>query len=390
MGISKQSPVLIVVDKQDEELLFKAVLNSLGFQNFHIMHELDEAYEHAVRSSYELIICGLDFPNSSGTILLQKLRASGNYGLEPFLFVGKKIGPDSLAILAEYDIRYVIIYPISHQKIKDKINYIIKNENSLSPAYEAYLNARSFYNSQMYDLALEVAEASDKVPELQEKWSTLLGDCHIGKGDLVKSLNFYQEALEINPSSVAAKNKLAKIHMLKGEYQEATQILNQLAESNPYHIQVLENAGLSNIEVGNEELAEKQMGRLHELDKTNKVCSVVKTKIQIKRKDYSNICDSLKESHDEKEIVNILNEAGVKLTKENNIQAALDIYKQVLGIVTTPEFKGKILYNIALAHIRNKDYPSAEESLKLSDQFYPELVRARQLLQQLEAQKKAS
>ena len=53
--------------------------------------EVEEAHSIATRQLFDLFVVGIEMPDNPGIILMQRIRECGNYGCEPFLFVGDKI-----------------------------------------------------------------------------------------------------------------------------------------------------------------------------------------------------------------------------------------------------------------------------------------------------------
>ena len=172
MDISNNSPILVAMSREEDRYIFKTVLEANGFTNIKVLSSIDESYQYATRNHFDLLIIGLQLEQIPGSILMQKLRASGNYGLEPFWFVGKKVSQEDFGILAEYDVQYVLTYPISTAKIEEKLQYLLKHENNLSEVEKAYRQARSF---EFRMFGHRDFKTVDQILDLPGKWEVLCG-----------------------------------------------------------------------------------------------------------------------------------------------------------------------------------------------------------------------
>lgn len=383
MTMGRDVQICMVLKNDSEVDLFKNIMQQNKIKNVTCLTSGNIAYETATRKQFGLFIVGIDLGDIPGIVLLQKLRACGNYGLEPYLFVGDGVDKQTVNLFAEHQIEYVITKPYSPEKIVNKLFYIFKQESNLSPQESAYRNAKAALQSQMVDMAWDMAMDAKKQFGSSEKLEILLGDILLYKQDFDTARTHYDEALNLNRESLPAQQRIAAIYLEQKKFEEARQILDKLADDNPNHLKVLEGAGLSNFETGNIKKAKKQMEKVQELDDSNKVAGAVAAQINIQEGNVSGVAHVLKQSHSEKEIVQLLNSAGIKMSKDDKIEEAIKIYKDCLDVIETKEFAGKVHYNLALAYQKLKDVTAAIGHLEKTLENIPTMDKASAMLAKL-------
>ena len=322
-------------------------------------------------------------PDQPGVTLMQRLKEVGNYGFEPFFFIGKAVDSASLKILLEYEVDYILTPPVDKKRLHEKLAYIIKRENNIPKDLQLYRDARLALTGGILEMAKELANQLPCKEILGEKPYLLLGDIAMAEKDFDGAEAQYKMALTKNKESLTAFHKLADVHRSRGDLESAKNILDSLVEKNPLHLNVLKNAGLTNFDLGHLELAEKQMANLKKMDKTNKTAGSVLTGVAIKQGRFDGAAQNLLASHSEKEIVSTLNNAGILMSKEKNYQGAIAIYQDCLSVVKKKEFKGKIHYNIAIAHKRLEDPSKALFHAKQAVKYLSDFEKAHALIKEL-------
>lgn len=359
------------------------VLSTLGYKDVHIFHNSDEAYEVASREQFGLFVVGISDDDYSGIVLLQRLREIGNYGFEPFLFISKKISPSHLALFLEYDVDYALTHPLTVDRIRAKLQFLVERENNISPDIDQYRSAKSALYSGLTSMAEELALSLINKDKVVEKSKILLADIAVVKGDTETAEKIYLEVIENNSFSIAAKHKLAKVYMQQSRYEEAKDILDALVLEQPFHIKVLENAGISNFKLGYYELAMEQMEKLKKLHKENKVAGTVMVNISIKKGDYQELAKKLRLTHNEDEMVSVLNKAGIDLSLEQNYEGAIAIYKDCLNVVTRDDYRSKVIFNLGLTYQKMGKIDDACDCFQQALHFNPNLAKAEAILQKL-------
>lgn len=383
--LDKNCAVALILPTQQEITAFSAALGAMGFRKFTAFSSAKEAYEVLTRQQFALFVTRMEMPDMNGIVLIQKLRETGNYGQEIHLIVCDKLDASMVNSLYDLELPYVLAKPFSKDTIQQKLEHLVKTENSLSPLEQQYRDARAaFYNNDLIEMAEDLVSQVLKTQPTMDRALALLGDIEMRKNNPNGARVHYVAALQSNPKSASAAHKLAQTYMSEGNHRQAAEMLNKLATLNPHNIKLLENAGLSNFESQQYEKAKEHMARVATLDETNKTAGSVTAQIKIQEGDYSGIVASMRQSHDEKEIVQFLNNAGVKLSQGNDVAGALKMYEACAAQLTDNKFLYAIFYNMGLAHKKLGDTEKAKQCLSKSLKLNPQFEKAAKTLKEME------
>ncbi len=389
MPLTYSSPIAIVVSTLEEGQRIAGMVQSLGFTQHQIFLSALEAHEVCIRVQYPLFIIHNDLPKVTGLTLIQKLRATGNYGFEAHLLLVDTLSELLLPVLHEFNIKYVLPKPFHTDRIRQKFESLVKEENNLPPFEQEYRAALAAHCSGLTEMACDLAVKAMKAYGQSEKILILLGDIEASAQRSEEARTFYAAAMRINPMSSAAAHKIAHTYMMEKDFSRATELLNHQMRLNPLNIELLTNAGLSNFEVGNYDKAKEALGQVRALDVTNKKAGETLASVALKQGDVRGACEIFKSSHNEAELVQFLNSAGVKLSRSNDVQGAINMYLQCLEVINKSEYVPAIYYNLGVAYTRINDLRKAVIFYKKALEKRPDFQRAAEALARLESKKSA-
>ncbi|HYX34603.1 MAG TPA: tetratricopeptide repeat protein [Oligoflexus sp.] len=378
--MNKSSRIAIVAKDKAEGDTFAGILRSIGFHNLQVFEGAKAAYEVCIREQFPFFVIHNELPDMTGLTLIQKLRATGNYGAEAHLLLIDELSDLILPILQEFNIKFVLPKPFHAEKIQKKFNSLFIEESNLTPFEKDYRAALSALASGMADMAREMAIQALKTHGHHEKLLLLLGEIELTSGKPEKARPFFVAALKHNPLSAAAAHKIAKTYLLEKDFAKAAEMLNQQMKLNPLNIELLLNAGLSNYEVGNFEVANKAMSSLHGLDSQNKQAGEVMASIAIKEGRIAEACDVLQDSHGQSELVQFLNNEGVKLSQNHDVPGAIKMYTKCLESVRNNPYIYAIYYNLGLAYSKIHQHELAVDCYRQALRVKPDFERAAQAL----------
>ncbi len=374
--ISTDDKVALVLKDSSDMQLFNAILKDFGFNKISRFESSVAAFEKVIREDHAFFIIDLNMPQMSGSVFLQKIRESGNYGLETIFFIADKVDTQTFNLFNEYDVGYVLLRPFDHKAIKEKLMHIIKSEKRLPVGEQRYREAKSAFISGLTDIAHNnVMQLIRRKLGKMEKPYVLLGDIESRRKDYFSARVAYEKALTYNPGSVAAKYKLAQTFMAEKNFDKASSILDKLAEDNQNHINLLVNAGLSSFNRGDLEKAKKHMNSVKSIDESNKKSSEVIVNIAIEEGDYQTISETLQSSHSMKDLVSYLNNTGVRLSKEKRYDEAVELFQNCLNTVKGSEFEYTVCYNLALACMKKKATTHAKKYLLRAIELKPDFQK---------------
>ncbi len=382
--INTHSKVMLILKDQSEVTLFSESLKKSGFEDISAFTNSQEAHDEALKTQHQLFIIRHEVEPLNGPICFQKIHTCGNYGQETILFVADKIDQALLTFLTEFELPHVLIGSVSQGQIEEKIKQIIDTESNLSEFEKTYRQARSALDNGIIEMAEMMAQKLYGDNPQSEKSYIVLGDVERAKKDYSAARKHYEKAIEINPKCSSASYRLAQTFMAENNFAVAAKMMDKLAENNPYNIELLTNAGISNVGIENYKKAEEYGEKLKSLDKESKGASQIKANINIKKGDFSSLAQDLKKTHSKKEFISFINNAGVKLSKDNDVAGALKMYMQVIEEVKDSEFAYAIYYNIALAHKKLNEIKEAKFYYEKTLEIKPDFAKAKAALKALQ------
>ncbi|MCX6124272.1 MAG: response regulator [Proteobacteria bacterium] len=386
MALDKNKAIAVLMPTQEEIEFFTIGLAECGFRRVVSFRTAEEAYELVTRQQFDAFITRMEMPKMSGIVFIQKIRETGNYGSETHLFTCDSIQSSLLALLFELDLPYVMTKPFHKNILLQKFKHLISCEATLSPEEEIFREARSAYFNNIPDLALDAVDRVLKLKPTLEKALVLKGDILLKQNEIGKAEAVFQSVLKVNGRSLTAGHKLAQVALLQNRPIDAAALLNKMADLNPYHIKILENAGVSCLRADLIEDAERHMGKLSSIDPKNRVAATVTAEVSIKHGNYDSIVTTLGKSMNEKEIIQFLNNAGIKLSKDNDVVGALKMYK-----AAAQQLEGKtpllyaIYYNMGIAYKRLDDKMNSAVCYRKALKLNPTFDKAKQALTELDS-----
>jgi tetratricopeptide (TPR) repeat protein len=382
----KTTKVAITARTKDEGDILSNVARSCGFEQIQVFSSPRVTLEVAKRNQFQLFITHHDFPDMTGLTMIQTLRSTGNYGIEPHLFLVDHLTPEVMLVLVENNINHVLAKPFSADRTLQKLSHLWQSEINMSPAEQEFREAHAAMNAGLMEMAQELAIKNLRTHGPMEKLLLLLGDVESKLNHPAEARRYYDAAQKFNPKSSAAAHKLAQTYMLEKDFAKAAELMNELTSLNPLNLELLANAGLSNFEVGNLDEAKDAMNQLQGLDKERKDASEVLAKVAIQQGDYDTAMKQLQGTHDQKELVQLLNNEGVRLSQENDIAAAIAMYQKCLRIIGGENPYIYVLhYNLGLAYHKQHDKPNAIMAFKKALELKPDFEKAAAVLSKLEA-----
>lgn len=385
MSISKSKSVALIMPTAEEIQTYTLALNECGLPRIVAFQSAEEALDVSKKQLFDLFVTSMELPKMSGIVFIQKLRSTGNYGNENHLFVCNSISNDLMALLIDLQITHVLKRPLTKASLAQKIHFILKSERELSKDESMFRDARAAYINGIDEMALETAERALRLNPNLEKAQLLIGDIYIRQAKLSEAKAVFEKVVETNPMSLAASHRLAKIAMLEHKPAEAALQLVRMADLNPYHIRILEDAGVSSLEAEHYDDAKKYMGKLIAIDETNQKASAVVAEVMVRLGDYEGIIATLSKAHSEKEVIQFLNNAGIKLSKENDAAGALKMYKTaVLQLEGKTQLLYAIYYNMGLAYKKLNDKVNAIVCFKQALKINPKFEKAQHALAEYE------
>ncbi len=380
----KKTKVAITARNKEEGDILNHAARACGFEQTQIFTSSRVTIEVAKRNQFQLFITHHDCPEVTGLTMIQTLRSTGNYGVEPHLFLVDHLTPEIMLVLVENNINHVLTKPYSADRIQQKLTHLWKEEVHISPAELEFREAHAAMNSGLMEMSSELAIKNLRTHGPSEKLLLLLGDVETKLNHPVEARRYYDAAQKFNPKSSAAAQKLAHTYMLEKDFTKAAELMNELTKLNPLNLELLANTGLSNYEIGNLDEAKAAMSQLQGLDSERKDASEVLGKVALQEGDFETALKQLQGNHDEKELIQILNNEGLKRSHDNDAAGAVDMFLNSIKIIGSNPYIYALYYNLGLAYLKLHDTHNASEWFKKSLQEKPDFEKAQHALSRIE------
>ena len=358
MNVGKLKTALILRD-EIELNLFKIVMDRLGFAPPDMFHDSAEALSWALKKQYDFFVVRHEMPEVSGLTFLQNIRGTGNSGVEPILLVIDTIDPAQSNIIYDYEIEYVLVKPITPQRILEKILYVVDKESCLTPLEKKYREAKAALYSGVLDMAHQYAVELVEENSNMDKFYVLLGDVELRRGQISAARRSYENGLACGGDSIMPKMGLMHTFVAERNYEKVAKITSELAVQNPLNIQLLIDAGLSHQNAGDLAGAKRYVNEALALDPKNRKVRELLASSAIDEGLYDRSYDILLESHNINEMLFYYINKGVELCRANKYPLAIEVYRMCLARFPDNEFKDVLFYNLALALLRSDNESEA-------------------------------
>lgn len=383
--LEKNTKVAITARTDAEGAMLHQAAEAFGFKEMQVFRDPRATVEVAQRKQFQLFITHHDFADMSGLTMIQTLRSTGNYGVEPHLFLLENLTPEIMLVLVDHNIHHILTAPFLQERVEQKLRHLWSEETNMKPAESQYREAHAAMNAGLLDMAQDVSLKTLRTHGPTEKLLILMGDIQIKREQAADARRYYDAAHHFNPNSSAAVQKLAQTYVLEKNYERASQLLNELTRLNPLNLDLLANAGLANYEISQFEEAKDAMTRLQRLDKERQDASAILAKVAMKAGDYETALRELQTTHSAKEIVQLLNNEGVKRSQNHDVAGAVTLYLQCIRIIGHHASMYALYYNLGLAYLKLQELDSAETWLKKSLEVKPGFDKATQVLHKLQS-----
>ncbi|WP_141734291.1 tetratricopeptide repeat protein [Oligoflexus tunisiensis] len=380
----KDKRVAVVASTKEEGDILFHILRSFGIEQIKVMLDPREVLRLEPQETFQLFILRHETQGLTGLSLMQRIRASGHYGMENYLLLVDSVTEAMRPLFEEFDLRYVLPKPFTADRIAGRLEALLRAEADLSNFELTMRSARGAYYSGLLTMARELCLSLFRTHGYQERILTLLGEIALKEKKTNEARKFFTAALKVNPGFLPATHRMAVAHMYDRNFQEAAAMLDELLPRNPLNLQLLADSGQASYETGNYDKARLTMLHLKQLDEKDRMAADVLAKVAMAEGRVLDACRHLRKSHSDAELVQFLNNEGVRLSKEKDLDGAIRMYEQCLGEVHDSEFAHAIYYNLGLAHAKRRESGQAAQYFQMALARKPDFVKAQQALARLE------
>ena len=380
----RDKKVAVIASTKQEGDILVHILRSFGIEQIHVILNSREGLSIDPQENIQLFVVRHETSGLSGLSLMQRLRASGHSENANYLILVDAVTEAMKPLFEEFDIRYVLPKPFTADRIADRLEALLRAEAELSPFEMTMRSARGAFHSGLLTLARELCLSLFRTHGYQERILTLLGEIALKEKKTTEARKFFTAALKVNPGFLPATHRMAVSHMHDRNFHTAANMLDELVPRNPMNLQLLADSGQASYELGNHDKARLTMLHLKQLDDKDRMAADVLAKVAMAEGRVLDACRHLRQTHSDAELVQFLNNEGVRLSKEKDLDGAIRMYEQCLSEVHESEFAHAIYYNLGLAHAKRRDASPAAQYFQMALARKPDFTKAQQALARLE------
>ena len=386
--ITNNSKIAIILPTGDEAALFSGAIGTLGFKNITIFTDSRLAFEAALKTQFDLFILRIEMPDISGPTFIQKIRETGNYGLEYHFLVGSAVNPILINIFSEYEIKYVLVKPFNFDRITEKMKYLILRENNLSEFETRIREIRSALAGGQTEMATDLAVKIQADPASQERICILRGDIELKKKDYLAARKWFELARQGNSQNITALHRIAHTHVLAQEFDLADVILETIKDASALNLRVLLDGGLTSLKLGRFAEAARLMLKAKELDNEHSEANQTLSMAYIQNKDLASLKYVLAAIKQPENLLEALNSEGKNLFAQGKKIEALDVFKLCIQEIGDRANTFGIHFNIAQVYINLGHLAEARSHLASCLQLNPQMIDASKNLAKVEEKMK--
>ena len=392
-----KSCLLVDSDSDVHAMIIEVLTNDFGLakEDIYIKTDGESAYEFCEKEfSPDLIIMEWKLKKLGGGKLVQRLQDLFQSDKEreqiPIIIASSLIEKKDSFLLSEMFVSGTIEKPLR----RDDLILLIKNVllESLFPSEAKSLEREILFALGRKDLAA--------AGELKNKFAALknipLGKMEYIEAEFSFALKRFKDAraMAVLAIKLAGKEDLASLNLLGkcllnlNDLKGAIRCFEKAKSISPDNLKRLCDLSDAHTDLGDHQKAEKNLEAAKNYDTKSPAVKRSEVKLKVAQGDSESARNLMSELSNRKEMLAQMNNRAVAYIRSNDFQQGKKIYEQALLAIPEDDksLKGKILYNLGLAHGKKGDLKAAKACLEEKDlQLDKDLVKkAKSLLKKVD------
>ncbi len=212
---------LVVDDEASMRATINSMMSKLGFTSVVLAENGKRAWEIIKTVKIDLVIADVNMPEMTGLELFKTVRENTKYDNISFVFVTAEARKETVARAAEGGANEYLIKPFIMGALEDKIAKVLSKRFNPSSVDLHMQNFKKAFESRDLPAAEEeLTKASEIVPG-SPAILYCFGQLAAARGDTIKAIEYYKEAIDKKPMFVKAYNAIGEIHEGLGDMESA-------------------------------------------------------------------------------------------------------------------------------------------------------------------------
>ncbi len=358
---------VVIIDSDDASSRgVEDILKKLGATNIVRFANGVEAWQHLEKSSEpDLIISEWKIPKLSGPLLIQRIRHHGFHAV-PIIILSSLLKPEDMPLVKEISVANIIQKPLNADLFIPNLILTMQQERmptefqALERKIRHLLKANKKDDAEPFRLQFI---ADPNIPMAKKR--TIEAEFALANANYPLARDAAIDALKLGGENILVLNTLGKALMRLSDFANALKFFKKAQEMSPNNIERICLIAETETELGNEEGAKDALQTAKAIDPDAQAVTEANVKVAITKGD-SLSAKNLMESFDSVEnIVSYMNNKAVAFAKIGKPNEAIGLYKKTLESIPDhlPDPKAIVLYNLALAQIKDKEFDAAMSKL---------------------------
>lgn len=362
--LNLKSAVIVESDSAIQKDLSSA-LQEMGVEKIQVFGDGRSALDFLKdNEDNDLIIQEWKIPQVTGPIFLQKAKDECGQSA-PFILYTSLIDQNDSQFLKEMGVACVMTKPTSRTEIIKNIIWTVQQERS--PTEKKALERK-------FRQALDEKDLSEAASIMQRYLAgsgisvgaKLLMEAEMSyfQGDFERAREQAFGALKNSGDSIFVLNLLGKIMMQLRDVVTALKCFEKAQELAPQNLARLCQIAEIQADLGQEEMAEKNLAMVSELDPDSETLKESRVKIAINSGDgdAKALMGQLKDAEN---VVSYMNNLAVAMARCGKVEDGISQYKKTMQSI--PDERADLIatvqFNLALAYLRANDFTAAKDIL---------------------------
>jgi tetratricopeptide (TPR) repeat protein len=338
--IDREQLVIVAEDQQDMRLIIAHHLNKLGFKNiqqcqngYDVINFMKENKLSASKKKISVIVSDKEMPVLGGLELLNELRENPELERPPFAITLDNANRERIMLALEHGVDEIMVKPFTLNDIMPKVMSAFRAFHNPKNPEKVYELAKLLYRADKLDQAEKVYQViANATKKTARPWVGIARIC-MKRQQYDKVLEVLKEAETRNPNFVHLYSARGETYMAMGKMPEAIECYKKAIELSPLNPLRYEEAakplfGLKRYQEGIDLL---QIAIKNELNFSSLHHYMSEGYYALK--DYKQAIRHIRTAlQDNPENVTYLNQLGIALKENKEIDEAMKIYNSIIKL----------------------------------------------------------
>ncbi len=335
----------------------KQALEEMGVESIRIFDDGTSALDYLEENpGPDLIFQEWKIPKVTGPLFLQKAREKNGKN-SPFIVCSSLIDKADVPFLREMGVAQVIQKPLQRNELIKGIAWTIQQDRrptdkiALERKIRQALAQKKFEDAEV-TLNLYLADPAIGAGHKQ----LIRAELAYAKGEFEKSRDFCVEAMKNGGESILVLNLLGKTMLQLRVLDTALKCFERAQKLAPQNIERLCQMAEIHAELDHTEESNALLEKVDDIDKTGDKADESRAKIALAKGDPNSAKAIMSSLDSIDSVISYMNNRAIAMARCGMVGEGIDQYRKTIESIpdNQPEMKSIVLYNLALAYLRDE------------------------------------